>query len=699
MNKIFYQLNWKHYLIIALLVIHLMPLWIFKYFPSQDGPSHIYNAKVLKEYHKHENYKLRDVFKLNLTIFPNWTSHPFMAFLLYFCPPIITEKILLTFCVGLLPLSLFYFLNAINRRKILFGLLGFLFAYHYLLLMGFYNFTLSVSLFFFALGYWWKHKNDMSVVNVIVLYLLMLLTYLSHIVSYGLLLLVMLISACISSVSAAIRAVSEVTVRSTTNELTVRSTVREFGRWLNRIAIFGGYMLPAYFILLGYYLDSPKEGGGSHQSPEWITDYFWGFKSLVYFTDWHVGVMKFLLGFFALVGVLTVAYRIYKRQLLSETDQFALLAIIFTIMFIKAPWGLGPGGWINDRIHLYIFLILSPWFVIEFHRYLRYGIAACMILLSLAHLGRMSYDFYHIDKEIAELTSGVDKMEPHTTFQIRSTDWNASESMGSIKYVTPFVHSVAFYGLYKKDIGHLANYEANYNYFPINYNGTYEGIIDYILAWYDNAPDLGETYDIIHQTKHLKLFRLKRAVEPDLSFWERQPEIPPFSKGGRGDLRSKNVNGKLAIRFDMQPSGGQTAPGYHAIDMNTRYTSGQYGWGTRSPGNDFSGPGEISEPYRDYVWDTADAAFKLDLPNGVYRVTLYFCSGEGGSHDVNIIANDQKVIKHLIIPAGNETIEQSYAITVTDGYLTQVIYTMQKLSRDGSKHDHWIWSGFAVVNF
>ena len=146
----------------------------------------------------------------------------------------------------------------------------------------------------------------------------------------------------------------------------------------------------------------------------------------------------------------------------------------------------------------------------------------------------------------------------------------------------------------------------------------------------------------------------------------------------------------------MQPVGGQVALGYNAIDMNTRYASGRYGWVTRSPGNDFSGPGDVPELYQDYIWDTADAAFKLDLPNGTYRVTLYFCSGEGGSHDVNIIANDQKVIKHLTIPAGNNPIEKSYSITVTDGYLTQVIYTTQKLSHDGSKHNHWVWSGFAV---
>ncbi len=102
------NLTWKH-LFILLLLLHLALLWIFTYFPSQDGPSHIYNALILKECHKHENYKLRDVFKLNIIIFPNWMSHLTMASLLYIFPPIIAEKILLTFAVGLVPISFFIF--------------------------------------------------------------------------------------------------------------------------------------------------------------------------------------------------------------------------------------------------------------------------------------------------------------------------------------------------------------------------------------------------------------------------------------------------------------------------------------------------------------------------------------------------------------------------------------------------------------
>ena len=128
--------------VIALLVIHLLPVWCFQYFPTQDGASHIYNAYVLKEYQNHENYRLREVYKLNTTFFPNWTSHALLVVLMYVFPPIVCEKIVLTLCIGRLPLSLFYFLNGVQKKNAVFGLVGFIYAYNYLLHMGFYNFVL-----------------------------------------------------------------------------------------------------------------------------------------------------------------------------------------------------------------------------------------------------------------------------------------------------------------------------------------------------------------------------------------------------------------------------------------------------------------------------------------------------------------------------------------------------------------------------
>ena len=87
------NLSWKH-LFVVLLLLHILPLWIFAYFPSQDGASHVYNGLVLKEFGKHENYKMRDAWQLNITVFPNWLSHIMLAAFLYVFPPVIAEKVL-----------------------------------------------------------------------------------------------------------------------------------------------------------------------------------------------------------------------------------------------------------------------------------------------------------------------------------------------------------------------------------------------------------------------------------------------------------------------------------------------------------------------------------------------------------------------------------------------------------------------------
>ena len=55
-------------------------------------------------------------------------------------------------------------------------------------------------------------------------------------------------------------------------------------------------MIPVYFVLADYYLKSLSDHqGGHHRGMEWIKDYFWGVKSIVYFTDWHIRVNHVLL--------------------------------------------------------------------------------------------------------------------------------------------------------------------------------------------------------------------------------------------------------------------------------------------------------------------------------------------------------------------------------------------------------------------
>ena len=229
---------------------------------------------------------MRNAWELNLTIFPNWLSHICLLAFLYVFPPVIAEKVLLTIAIGMVPIAFFYFFNAIHKDEKgqpVYAWLGFPFAYNYLLYMGFYNFQLSISFFFFSFGFWWKHKDDMQVRYLVWLYVLLLLTYLSHIASYGLVVLGISVAGCCLLGAPAITE----TWQMRDERFTALWQVLVFS--LKPVFRFLLYMVPMYFVLLDYYLQSTKQHQqGNHRGMEWVWEYFWGVKSIVYFTDWHV---------------------------------------------------------------------------------------------------------------------------------------------------------------------------------------------------------------------------------------------------------------------------------------------------------------------------------------------------------------------------------------------------------------------------
>ena len=689
-------------IIISLLVIHLLPVWVFTYFPTQDGASHIYNAYVLKEYHNHENYRLREVYELNLTLFPNWTSHAFLALLMYIFPPIMCEKILISICIGLLPLSLFYFLNSVQKGKTLFGLVGFIFAYNYLLHMGFYNFVLSMSLFFFTLGYWWKHRDELTLTNIGVLYVLLIATYLTHYQSYATLMISLTFFAVFLPLYEALHKTWGFREISGENGRTLASGLKSFAAKLKPSFLFLVSMLPAYYIMISYYLDRPRRGGG-HRGLEWLKEYFFSMKSLVSFRDEHILIGRVLLAVFAIAFLLTLIDRVWHvyrfckssesedtkerlwTRIVSRRDLFLLMAIILTVMYFKFPWTGYGGGWINDRIHLYIFLVLLPFFSISLHKYIKYAIAGIIITLSLWHLGCNVQTYYLLNKDIENATSSAGMLEKHTILTSRPEEWNGpSDSLGwKPKYVAPFGHTECFLAV-NNGIAYLKNYEAKTDHFPVRFRErdfSAESLAgrrwktpftaDYMILWrteYDETEELEDDFELIHSNNYNRLYRRKRA-SPDENLW----------------------GGRTTIKFDMQSHNGQTAPNHIAIYEDTVYTDGRYGWLTRSEREEFISEANLPEPYRDSVWGEEDGVFRVALPNGEYEVTCYFSTGGSEPQEINLVANGEKKIKKLRIPTGNETVERSYSVSITDERLTQVIY-----SRGRRHYERWGWSGCAI---
>ena len=676
--------------VIVMMVIHLLPVWGFKYFPTQDGLSHIYNSYVLKEYHNHENYRLREVYELNATIFPNWTSHALLLLLLYVFPPLVCEKIVLTLCIGLLPLSLFYFLNSVQKRNTVFGLLGFLFAYNYLLHMGFYNFVLSMSLFFFTFGYWWRVKDKLQLRNIVVIYILLLVTYVTHYHSYALLVMCLTFFPLFLSVY-------DVLLRGWGHKEASQPVLSRFkeGVVMHKPTLtFIGSLIPAYFILFSYYfyLTNTHGGDSNHKGLEWLNDYFFSMKSLVAFRDDHILIGRVLLVFLAIAFVLTVINRVRQcyqfrvsevwketgerlwTRVVTQMDGFLIMAVLITAMFYIAPWSGYSGGWINDRFHLYIFLILIPFFAVNLHRYINYGVASIIIALSLWHLGYNVHTYTLLNRDIANALTSDGLYEKDTILTSVPGEWNGlSDSLGfESKYVEPFGHTECILAV-DMGIAYLDNYEANTDHFPLRYKRK-ELPADFAIIWrteYDDVGGLEEEYDLIHSTDYNRLYRRKQKA-PDSQMW----------------------GGETVLSFDMQPEDGQTALGYIAVHTDTDYIDGRYGWLTQSEKDDLLSESEVPEPYADSIWGKEDGVFRVALPNGNYEVTCYFRaddSEEPEPLEINLIVNGEKRIQRLRIPVRSDTIERRYNITITDEHLTQIIYTRGK-----GKYKRWGWSGFTI---
>lgn len=677
------QLSIRYITVIALLVIHLLPVWGFKYFPTQDGASHIYNAYVLKEYHNHENYRLREVYKLNPTFFPNWTSHALLLLLLYIFPPLICEKIVLTLCIGLLPLSLFYFLKGVQKKNVVFGLVGFIFAYNYLLHMGFYNFVLSLSLFFFTMGYWWRVKDKLRWTNLLFIYILLLATYFTHYHSYALLIISLTFFALFLSVYEILHEVWG-------NKKTTHPPIHRFKDAMMKLKptlIFIVTLLPAYFIFFSYYLYLVNAHGseGDHRGFEWLINYFFSMKSLVSFRDDHVLIGRMLLTLFGIAFMFTVINRVREFQkesefaderlwtrIVTQTDGFLIMSVLVTAMYFISPWSGFSGGWLNDRFHLYIFLILLPFFSINLHRYINYGVAGVIIVLSLWHLGYNIHTYTMLNRDITNALSLEGMDEKHTILQSLPGEWNGfSDSLGfEPEYVEPFGHIESLLAV-KKGIAYLNNYEANTDHFPLRYKEK-DLPADFIIVWrteYDDVEGLEEEYDLIDSNNYNRLYRRKRVL-PDTQLWK----------------------GVVGIAFDMQPRDAQTASGFIPVYTDTVFTDGKYGWLTQSELDDFKSESENQPMHRDSILGEEDGVFRVTLPNGKYEVICDFGLSESEPLEINLIANGEKKIQRLQIPAGSDRISRTYRIEITDEILTQVIH-----ARGKGKYKRWGWCSCTIL--
>ena len=176
--------RWLLLVFICLLAWQIVLVWIFPHFATQDGPSHLYNAALIRSFHDPAWHRVPEFYQINSRLVPNWFTYAVLAGLYYVFSPATAEKILVTGYFLLFPLSFAYVLRTLTRQLDLFAIWGLVLANNAFIAMGFYNFCYGLVFFLLCFGYWMSWRDRFGPKQLAVLCVLASLLYFSHLVGF-----------------------------------------------------------------------------------------------------------------------------------------------------------------------------------------------------------------------------------------------------------------------------------------------------------------------------------------------------------------------------------------------------------------------------------------------------------------------------------------------------------------------------------
>ena len=437
----------------ALLVLHLLPVWIFSYTPTQDGPGHQAVTAILRQYDLPSAGLLRQYYLPNREALPNWFIFFLMARALGFLAVPVAEKVVLTAYVLLLPLSARYALRAVHPGAGFLAVLAFPFVYNYLFNMGFFNFCWSLAAFLFTLGYWLKHAERMNPGRTALLALLVLWVYFCHPVTLAVTVAVLLTLAGWRML---------LDLRAAPGRPAPLELWRAFRHRLLAPALA---CVPPLALMAAFV--GRRTGARITMMPMWVKlKQLAGLYTLASLSRLTIPLAILLALLFYWLAALCLRQR--RGLPLQMGDGFLLATAVLIGVHFAAPSELAGGGFINQRTVLYPFLTLLLWLGTFEHparRRLRIQIAAAGI--ALAFLGLIVWKYAEIDRALSEIVATAGAVAPDHTLLFLSYAHGGDGRGGDLAFRTaPFLHAGGYIAARKRLVD-LSLYEANEDYFPL----------------------------------------------------------------------------------------------------------------------------------------------------------------------------------------------------------------------------------------
>lgn len=430
----------------------LLPLFMGQYFVTLDGPSHLYNAKIWSGLVFDSKSFLHRFYAIN-ALMPNALSHLILALLLTILPAFIAEKLLIAAYVFLFAYSFRYLLKSFGKSDLLFAYFIFPFIFSYPFLLGFYNFSFGIILLFFTLGYWLSNRRrPFSWKFLIGLTVLVFLTYISHLVLFGLLLILLAIESALAFFQ---------------KEKEPRSK-KVFSSFF---AIAVASILPLFFALR-YFGERPVSASLFESlSRTTLVRYLFEIRPIIAFNYLREFPFTLLISLVLLILLLINFINRFRAKNYSPIDtggkqvnnkRFAKIALLTLIaLYFVMPDSDGRGSYISMRLGLLIFPFLILF--LSQQKFSRKVVFISIPIVLLAHfilIGQYALVNKQVNPAIKEISSLSENIDANAVVAVvKETD---------IWYKSHYHNYVAL----EKPIVLLKNYEAAYGYFPVIWNNA-----------------------------------------------------------------------------------------------------------------------------------------------------------------------------------------------------------------------------------
>ena len=450
------------------IILNLIPVLSVKFFPTTDGPSHLYNSNIINQLFFYDNISIEKYFIINSEYIPNWTGHFILAFFNLFLPAFLAEKAFMILYLVLLPISFRIVLKYISPKNKIFCYLIFPFTYSYPFFLGFFNFSIALIFLFLTIAYWIKNENKITdVKKIIVIFLLISITYFSHLFVYAFLLIFI-------SFYTAFKSISEVILQKNNFNKFLYNLLKKYMALLIA-SMFSLILSLLYFKARTY----EKEVYIDHaQLIMWIKNirpYLTLdpiekprqeiLTKIIFYTIF----ITFLIGIYNRIKVFNFnkiyhsnSFRFLLKNIFIASDfWFFISGFLLLLIFISPDHFSGGGGYMSVRFELMFFLFLIIWMATVFKKR---KILTIIIIIVLNCSFILNYSYCILAKRYntaaIECNKASEYIKPNSiVFTLNfSKDW--------------YLYSITDYAGVDKPMIILDNYECFSKWFPVQWNNN-----------------------------------------------------------------------------------------------------------------------------------------------------------------------------------------------------------------------------------